>query len=282
MLSKVKIVMHSNENEAIRPTPESRSLNCDERIDTLVIVVPYRDRLDHLRVFVSHMESFLRDRPFRLLIIEQADEKPFNRGKLCNVGFTLTSTQERLCLHDVDMLAVDDSCDYSPFSNTTHLAGCVQQFGFRMPYAEYLGGVLLVTRPEFERANGYSNEYWGWGNEDDDLYMRYRLSGSQIIQKPGRYLSLLHPTSHASDENNEHLARALAFAAAQITDSGMLQRIRRIQTNFPSVSVESAADYRAEGLCNLQYRVLSRHRLSGIINFPHTISGMHELVRVEL
>lgn len=276
-------MVRSDENKGVRTilTPQLR--NSGERSDRLVIIVPYRDRLDHLKVFVSHMESFLKDQAFRILIVEQADNKPFNKGKLCNVGFTLTLTEDKwICFHDVDMLPADDSCDYSLSDHTIHLAGCVEQFGFRIPYPEYIGGVLLTMREEFERVNGYSNEYWGWGNEDDDLYIRYQLSGSPIQRKPGRYLSLPHPTSQASLENDARLARALAFAASQTTDSRMLEQIKHIQTDFSPVPVESAADYSVDGLCNLRYRILSRRCLQGITNFAHAISDIHEIVSVEV
>jgi len=55
----------------------------------LSIIVPYRNREEHLKRFVPHMEEYLKKDgiPFHIYIIHQADEKPFNRAKLLNVGF---------------------------------------------------------------------------------------------------------------------------------------------------------------------------------------------------
>lgn len=69
----------------------------------LAIIVPYRDREDHLKEFIPHMNKYLPDA--KIVIVEQADEKPFNRGKLLNVGF-LETDFFYYCFHDVDHLPV--------------------------------------------------------------------------------------------------------------------------------------------------------------------------------
>lgn len=35
----------------------------------------------------------------------------------------------------------------------------------RYDYETYIGGVLLLTLRDFERLNGMSNDFWGWGLE---------------------------------------------------------------------------------------------------------------------
>ncbi len=42
----------------------------------------------------------------------------------------------------------------------------------RLTYEELIGGVLNIRINHFLTVNGYSNLYWGWGAEDDDLYYR--------------------------------------------------------------------------------------------------------------
>ena len=137
----------------------------------LGVIVPYRKRPTHLRQFQESIKEYLKDYDYELIIVEQADDLPFNRGKLLNIGFKLALRKQcdYVVFHDVDMLPVD--VDYSFSEVPTHLATNFTNDD-REIFKTYFGGVTLFPIELFKRINGYSNEYWGWGFEDDDLLLR--------------------------------------------------------------------------------------------------------------
>jgi len=151
--------------------------------DKLAIIVPYRDRQEHLDVFVPHMHEFLKDKgiDYTIFIAEQSDERPFNYGKLCNaVVKEIAKEYTYFAFHDIDMLPIDDECDYGYPDSPTHLATNVEAHNNELPYPQYFGGVVLISREDFENANGYSNEYWGYGFQDLDLLYRLQRSGAYL------------------------------------------------------------------------------------------------------
>jgi|TARA_B100001094_G_scaffold277052_1_gene285635 hypothetical protein len=148
----------------------------------LGIVVPYRDREEHLSRFIPSIEDRLQSQnivDYEIIIVEQANDLPFNRGWLCNIGFDISKQLkcDYVVFHDVDMLPEDESCDYSWVDRPTHLATKLSNNKYKLPYPEYFGGVTMFPVQHFEVINGFSNEYWGWGFEDDDLLYRCRQSG---------------------------------------------------------------------------------------------------------
>ena len=151
--------------------------------DKLAIIVPYRDREEHLNVFIPHMHEFLKDKgiDYTIFIAEQTDDRPFNYGKLCNVVTKeVGEDYTYFAFHDIDMLPVSDECDYGYPDSPTHLATNVEAHNNELPYPQYFGGAILISREDFENANGYSNEYWGYGFEDLDLLYRLQRSGAYL------------------------------------------------------------------------------------------------------
>lgn len=65
----------------------------------------------------------------------------------------------------------------------------------RLMYAAYFGGVSAMTADQYKAINGFSNEFWGWGGEDDDLYNRVKYMKMNITRysgEVGRYTMLSH------------------------------------------------------------------------------------------
>ena len=170
----------------------------------LIIIVPFRNREENLKQFVPHMHHFLKDVKRRIVVVEQTEDGLFNKAKLLNAGFSLyQDANAYFCFHDVDLLPESASCDYSYPVMPTHLSAYCSQFEYQFgPYHGHLGGVLLVNKEDFRRVNGCSNQYWGWGAEDDDLRNRFdRTWTIPWTRRMGRYHSIEqaafgHPRAH--------------------------------------------------------------------------------------
>jgi hypothetical protein len=143
----------------------------------LGIIVPYRNRYQQLLEFKSHIIDYLKDKDinYELIIVEQDDAEVFNRGKLLNVGFKYAKRLkcEYVVFHDVDMLPID--VDYSWSDVPIQMATNFIPDNTRTIFDEYFGGVTMFPVTTFDEINGYSNNYWGWGFEDDDLLYRCKL-----------------------------------------------------------------------------------------------------------
>ena len=48
----------------------------------------------------------------------------------------------------------------------------------RLSYKELIGGIQLFSKQHYIMVNGYSNQFWGWGGEDDNLYTRIKAKGA--------------------------------------------------------------------------------------------------------
>ena len=130
----------------------------------LGIIVPYRNRRSHLNHFTTSIKNhFSKSKiEYELIIVEQSDDKPFNRGALLNIGVRKAKELEctYVALHDVDMLPLD--VDYSPVDRPTHLAtnfhSSHEKDEKRIIFDEYFGGVTLFPINDYYHINGYSNK----------------------------------------------------------------------------------------------------------------------------
>jgi hypothetical protein len=108
------------------------------------------------------------------------DDKLFNRGLMKNIAakFAFDDGCDYIAWHDIDMLPISEDCDYSyPGENPLHIATKLSKYDFKLNYEQYFGGVILFTKEQVEKTNGYSNNYWDWGMEDDDLFFRAHFEG---------------------------------------------------------------------------------------------------------
>jgi hypothetical protein len=145
----------------------------------LGVCIPYRDRKEHLDKLVPSLSKHLEKQGIEhtFYVAHQVDDKLFNRGAMKNIAakFAFEDGCDYIAWHDVDMLPQED-CDYSyPEETPIHIATQLSKYNYGMSYPEYFGGVILFNKEQVEKTNGYSNDYWDWGMEDDDLFWRCKL-----------------------------------------------------------------------------------------------------------
>jgi len=178
----------------------------------LGIIIPYRNREEHLKKMLPHTVSFFRrntDIEPLFVLAEQADDLPFNRGAIVNHAYAACAGMiDYVCFHDVDYMPmwadytepnlpsriVWYGMDKRPVGHGTDRAVCAQRYG--------LAAVAVMRKWHFEACNGYSNTYWGWGYEDTDLAKRLESVGIPLGYKDGTFIALDHD-SNGYDANGE-------------------------------------------------------------------------------
>ncbi|MBI3708562.1 MAG: hypothetical protein HY246_12940 [Proteobacteria bacterium] len=126
---------------------------------------------------------------YTIHIIEQAGNRPFNKARLMNAGFALVRDRaDYICIHDIDYLPI--WADYSYPDCPTRIVW----FGLTHPhdYLRLFGGAVLFPSAQFAAVNGFSNGYWGWGLQDQDLLDRCIVAGLPIGRRDGTFGALHH------------------------------------------------------------------------------------------
>jgi len=172
------------------------------------IIIPYRDREEHLTIFLKKFNKLKLG--LKIVVVEQFDDKLFNRGKLLNLGFKFNEDCDYFIFHDIDMIPFKN-IDYSYSSEICHMARKVEQFNYKMLYETYFGGVTLFPKNKFMQLNGFSNNYWGWGQEDDNLYQRCQIIKLPISHRNIYYKSLKHKHNYISEIFQENVKKSEIF-----------------------------------------------------------------------
>jgi hypothetical protein len=170
------------------------------------ILVPYRDnpakeRSDQLKLFVEHFSKSPWNQCHVFVIEQSEDDRRFNRGALLNIGAHLAKKYTHIILHDVDLLPDESLLPYYTMipDHPVHI-GTV----WRTKYTSerFLGGILSISIKDFQRVNGYPNQFWGWGGEDDVLRNRL-IHGKIPIYRPTVHGGIKElPHEHVGNKSN--------------------------------------------------------------------------------
>ncbi|XP_047462403.1 beta-1,4-galactosyltransferase 4 [Mugil cephalus] len=180
---------------------------------SVAILIPHRNRERHLLYLLNHLHPFLQRQQlhYAIYVIQQAGDQTFNRAKLLNVGYLEALKDyswECFIFHDVDLVPENDHNLYVCDKQPRHLVVGRNATGYKLRYKGYFGGVTAMTRDQFLQVNGFSNAYWGWGGEDDDLRIRVELQKMKIVRPPAevaRYTMVFHKRDNGNEINKDRM-----------------------------------------------------------------------------
>jgi len=188
--------------QADKPVPEESR--------RIAIIVPFRDsesngpRTKQLNRLVDFMASFLAGRDYKIFVITQNDDgRKFNRGQLLNIGFQIARDEgyDIFIFHDVDLLPSPELKKYYttyPESQPVHIAAVWERYGDN---PSYFGGIVVFNTKMFDKVNGFPNNFWGWGGEDDELLKRTK-----------KFYNIFKPTNGSiTDMENLNLEQKLEY-----------------------------------------------------------------------
>lgn len=226
--------------------PSSNTLVRTKPTQTIVLVFPYRDRKVHYNKIMKHLPSITRDDwDLHTILVEQDDNKHFNRAWLLNIGIAQAKERfggEDTCVvtHDVDMIA-DSKVDYGWCDRPTQICSELSCFGGSVPYKASGGGVVQASLKHWYKINGFTNLGVGWGGEDDDLHHRFRannLISAGHLRRPAKGFGKCHCM------HDEHHTKRVRHP------QGYKQIVSKITR-----MAKGSDEWKTDGLNSLQYAV---------------------------
>lgn len=158
-----------------------------EKNINVVLIIPHRNRLDHLKLFIDNLSELSIDSTNQLdiYLIDQNNGDRFNRGLLLNIGYILAKKQKkyvRYIFHDVDIYPNQEILNsyFADIDKNIHYTTSYSQTKYN--FDTYFGGVSGFNSESFDKINGFPNNLFGWGGEDDCLYNRSVINKLKIYK----------------------------------------------------------------------------------------------------
>ncbi|XP_019219208.1 beta-1,4-galactosyltransferase 1 isoform X1 [Oreochromis niloticus] len=202
----VDLELVKKENPNVQPGGRFKPKDC-EALQKVAIIIAFRYREEHLKYWLHYLHPILQRQQldYGVYVIKQDGNDTFNKCRLLNTGYAEALKEydyNCFVFNDVDVIPMDDRNTYKCFSQPRHLAVSLDKFNFRLPYVQCFGGATSLSKEQYLKINGFPNNYWGWGGEDDDIYNRVVTSGMSI-SRPNSEIGKCRMIRHNRDKLND-------------------------------------------------------------------------------
>lgn len=218
-----------------------------------IILIPYRNRVKHLNYFIQNtiplIEKYMPNT--LIVIIEQDEEKLFNRGCILNIGFKEYQDQTKYFItHDVDINPTKD-CIIKYYNK--EINNIIS--GILISPCITLGGIIKISSDNIFKINGFPNNIWGWGSEDKALENR------RVFFNIEREIIFLH---HKKNINNKNF-----ICFDDVDDRKPLNYQKNHQFHFVTYNnLDQKQKKEAifnSGLNNINYQILEKKKINNIL-----------------
>lgn len=223
---------------------EVKFINSKPLNNNLAIIIPYRNddsntRKTQLDYFIDFAKKTFNSN-VKIFIIEQYGyENKFNRGKLLNVGIKLAKNIEHYIFHDIDLIPDSLLLEYYNTYPTIpiHIARVWKD---KYTYYTFFGGITSISKNQILEINGFPNNFWGWGGEDDALYNRIATLVNNIyVPNKGNIKELKHEQVKTTNEDS---------------------------INKKKLILEDLSNWDKNGLNSLNYKIVKKTEITSNIN----------------
>jgi hypothetical protein len=229
----------------------------------IAIITCFRDTGDGSRekqrlIFIQIMNTILEPYcNFHIYIIEQSnDGEKFNIGKLKNIGYDIASKDniydyDHYIFSDIDTIPDYDLMNYFLIEPVYPISLAIR--GTRYSDLDdkikklFVGALISFTSDMFIKMNGYPNNFWGWGGEDDALINRMINIGCLTIYYPKiGYVIDFEETDKMKTINN-------------VKEKLIMTDIDQLKFEK---SYEDLKTWKKNGLSNLDYKIISNIKIN--------------------
>ena len=290
-----------NDLGSIRKKPDVKKLS-DNKLN---IIVSYRDPGDgyrerQLNIFKDQMKLIFDGKiDYHIYIIEQEsvrdnyDKLPdeykqsgtkmakFNLGMLKNIGFIIANKENNkiqnayYVLSDVDLLPSEELIkDYLRFPDTPiHLGNKGTRYNIKDDDDKFLGGVLSVNSDDFLKCNGYPNNFWGWGGEDNALKQRLDTNNLDIQRPEGSVIDLEEMTiKEKMQDLKDKDTREKNKLEKLCSDSSVFyEKYKNIEYDGKKIQCDNLNNWDKNGLNTIEdlYKIVNKEQYGGGKNISH-------------
>jgi hypothetical protein len=141
---------------------------------SIAIIIPHQNNIEHLKKLLSNFEkesmiNIRKNNRMDIYLIDQNNADKFNRGLLLNIGYLIAMknfSYDRYIFHNIDYYPNEEIFKlYFKFINyNLHFVSNTPD--------NFIGGVFAIKKEDFEKINGFPNNFFGKNVENEAFYNR--------------------------------------------------------------------------------------------------------------